>query len=191
MRLETYLLEEFGPEVTYIDFPELRQSKFFDCGPTSLQAVLFYYGDDITSDEIVKALNYEGNTDGANISDLIKVAEFYGINVESKEDMNIIDLKNAIDKKWPVIIELQAYPDDDDLNWRDSNEWGHYVVVIGYDNDNIYFEDPLSIKRTFLSYKELLRRWHGYGESDKVFTNWGMICKGIPVFKSNDIEHLG
>jgi hypothetical protein len=40
----------------------------------------------------------------------------------------------------PVIILIQAWRDEDNLTpWVDDWEDGHYVVVIGYDAQNLYF----------------------------------------------------
>jgi len=41
-----------------------------------------------------------------------------------------------------VIVNGQAWRDDSGIPW--ANEWedGHYMVVIGLDEKNVYFEDP-------------------------------------------------
>jgi hypothetical protein len=46
---------------------------------------------------------------------------------------------------------------------------GHWVVAIGYDNDDpdntkLIFEDPASFFRTWLSEGELIERWHDLNE---------------------------
>jgi len=42
----------------------------------------------------------------------------------------------------PVLVAIQAYRSDERIAWEDCWDDGHYVVVIGYDQNNIYFEDP-------------------------------------------------
>lgn len=197
MRYKKYLKESvIKPYVKLLEFPELRQTYDFDCGSCALHSILLYYGNNIDEGTILKMLKNiekkpEGADSGADIPDLIKIAEHYGIEVESRENMTIIDLVNAINSEWPILVEVQAYPDDpDELNWKEDDEYGHYCVVIGYDKENIYFEDPGSYKRTYMSFKEMDKRWHGYGEKDKIYNHWGMICKGIPNFKANDVEHF-
>lgn len=202
MRLLKYIKEEFGPDVIYLEIPEFRQTYTYDCGANAMQTVVNYYGIDYREEAIMKILNTT-EENGTPIKNMIAGAKFYGIEVEAKENLKIIDLKNAIDNKWPIIIVLQAYGDSsEDPDWTIKNDNGHYVTVIGYDDFKIYFEDPSSTKRTFLSYKELLERWHdvgaGYGDNEngaggpeeKLWTRWGMICKGTPLFKTNDLEHL-
>lgn len=72
-------------------------------------------------------------------------------------------LKKALDEGKPVICSIQAWADNPRV-YADptSNEDGHYVVAIGYDEeDNFYFMDPsLTGRRGVLPWKELDRRWH-------------------------------
>ena len=44
---------------------------------------------------------------------------------------------------------------------------GHYMVVIGIDNQNVYFEDPAILgSRGYITDQEFLDRWHDqYTES--------------------------
>jgi hypothetical protein len=60
------------------------------------------------------------------------------------------------------MVAIQAYADDPDV-YQDphKNDDGHYVVVIGFDGENYYVEDPsLERSRGFLPKSEFLRRWH-------------------------------
>lgn len=192
MRFKNYIKENtINPEATILEFPEFRQVYSYDCGASALQSIIQYYGIDEQEGMVMKLLGITPEGNGADIPDLIRVAEFYGLDVISKEGLTIIDLVGAINEGYPVLVEIQAFPDDPyDLSWRDSNEFGHYCVAIGYDKYNLYFEDPLSTKRTYLSFKEMEQRWHGYGENDKIYYRWGMICKGVPSFKNNDVMHF-
>lgn len=47
-------------------------------------------------------------------------------------------------RKIPVIVLIQAWLDDyeEDIDWNNIWEDGHYVVAIGSDDKYIYFEDP-------------------------------------------------
>ena len=67
----------------------------------------------------------------------------------------------TIDKQKRAIvraISIQAYGDPQTY-YRDDN--GHYVVAVGYDKANFYFEDPVLQGRAgFLPAKEFDRRWH-------------------------------
>ena len=55
-----------------------------------------------------------------------------------KEQMTISDLEHNVQNNYLTIILFQAWADagtDYKNDWSD----GHYVVVIGYDKDNLYF----------------------------------------------------
>lgn len=158
MRLKKYIKEAvIGPDVKILEFPELRQTYNYDCGASALQSVLQYYGIDEREGQIMKLLNIKN--DGADIPELIKVAEHFGITVEAKEGMTILDLVNAIDNKYPVLVEVQAFPDEPyDLNWRAGNEYGHYCVCFTKDT-KISLLDGRS-----LNFEELINEF-----SDKQF----------------------
>jgi len=132
-----------------------------------LQAILAYYGINERIDEVIKQV---GTTEtGTPILNFEKVAEKYGLEAKTSE-MKIEDVKKYLDKKIPVILPLQAYGE------------GHYVTAIGYDSEKIYFEDPESIFRTYLTYEELNKRWHDI-IGGKKYVNYGIAIFGKkPVF---------
>lgn len=86
---------------------------------------------------------------------------------------------------------VQAWNENKKTNWR--KDWGdeHYVVAIGYDKTNIYFEDPYVLERTFLPFDELISRWHGVVIGKK-YINQGIAIYGKkPKFISKKIIHMG
>lgn len=158
------------------NFPNLRQAHDFDCGATALQAVLAYYGIDERAGKIMKQV---GTTEtGTPIEKIKETAKKYGLKTEMAE-MKIEDVKKYLGKKIPVILLLQAYGD------------GHYVVAIGCDKNKIYFEDPESIYRTFLTYEELEKRWHDV-IAGKEYVNYGIAIFGKkPAFDNNKTIPMG
>jgi len=158
-----------------LEFPELRQTYGYDCGAKSIQAVLAFYGKDVREDKIIK---YTGtNKKGTSIKGIIKTAEKHGLKCKA-EQMEIKDLKKYINKKIPVIVVLQAWTNKKKVDW--INDWidGHFVVAIGYDSKHIYFEDPSSVLRTYLSYAEFKKRWHDVDTDGKKYFNYGIIVYG-------------
>jgi ABC-type bacteriocin/lantibiotic exporter with double-glycine peptidase domain len=155
-------------------FPNLRQTYGYDCGAQVLQAVLAYYGIDINEGEIMKLA---GTTkQGTSVAKIKEVAKKHGLKIDFKE-MNIEDVKKYIDKKIPVILLLQAWTSKSNADWKNDWQDGHYAIAIGYDKKGIYFEDPSSIFRTFLSYNELKDRWHDKDNKIK-YVNYGMAIYG-------------
>lgn len=141
--------------------PDVRQPSDYSCGPTSLQAVLNYYGIDKKVDDIIN-LTHSSPDQGTAPENIVAAARQFGLNGEIKEGLTIEDLQKYIKGKIPVIIDCQAWANQhDDINWTQDIEDGHYMVVIGVDKDNIYFEDPAILgSRGIIPRYEFLDRWH-------------------------------
>lgn len=157
------------------NFPELRQADNWDCGASSLQSLLLYYGLDLSEADIINIAGTNKDR-GTTPAGMIKAVEHYKFNYKAGK-LSLTELKKYLNKKVPVILLLQAWSDLDSVDWKDHWSDGHYVVEIGYLADNIYFEDPYSFSRTFLSEKELEERWHDVDYGGQRHINWGLaIC---------------
>jgi len=169
-----------------IDFPELRQIYNYDCGACAVSCVLAYCGLDIREEWIAKLA--ETTPDGTSMAGIVKVFNYFGLPTYVGEKRNIKQLCHAIDCGFPTIIALQAYRSVN-VDWKDDWEDGHYVVAIGYNNSRIYFEDPSSYKRTWLSHEELMDRWHDI-EGDKKIYQWGCTVQCKSNYHANDSVHM-
>lgn len=170
-----------------LDFPELRQIFEFDCGANVLQSVLAYYGIEINEEKILKEA--KTSKKGTLVKNMENVIKNYGLKMCSAS-MDIADVKKYIDKKIPVILLIQAWSKNKKNDWQKDKKDGHYVAAIGYDRNNIYFEDPYSFKRTFLTLKELNIRWHAVLEK-REYLNYGIAVYGKkPKFNSKKTIHM-
>lgn len=80
-----------------------------------------------------------------------------------EEDGGWPAVRRALDRGWPVLVALQAWArspaDYGGVRW-DS---GHYAVVVGYDDERVYFMDPSSTGNyVWLSRDQFLARWYDY-----------------------------
>ena len=158
-----------------LNFPELRQTYNYDCGAKAAEAVLAYYNTDIREGEIMKLA---GTTRaGTPIKGIVKVMHKHGLKCKVSK-MTIDQVKKHIEMNRPVILVLQAWTNKEKVNWEKDWIDGHYVVAIGYDRKRIYFEDPSSVLRTYLSYKELTKRWHDVDTDGKRYINFGIVAYG-------------
>jgi sialate O-acetylesterase len=141
-----------------VDLPGVQQRDDYSCGAAALMSVCSYFGvgpDDL--DEYKKKLG-TNEENGTNVYEILKMARELGLEADIHHDMTLDDLRKRLDEGAPVIVSIQAYGDPVTY-YRDDN--GHYVVAIGYDEGNFYFEDPvLPGRRGFLPVKEFDRRWH-------------------------------
>ena len=156
--------------------PEIRQSNSYSCGAACLLSVLGYYDKfDGNEDELADQLNTTSK-DGTKPENIVKVARKYGLNAYIKENCSIQDLRNFFKKRIPVIIDYQAWTEKEKVDWEEDETDGHYSVLIGIDEKNIYFNDPSILgKKGFLPISEFLERWHdeGYERMCIVITGTG------------------
>jgi predicted double-glycine peptidase len=176
--------------MTIIPLRVARQTYDFDCGASALQVVMEYYGVEIRNDRIRKELKTDEN--GTSYIDMIALAEKRGFQVFAVDNVTLEQLKGFIDAGYPVIVLVQAWAERymTLAEWRKNYEDGHYVVVIGYQDNIIVFEDPSSIRRTWLTEKEFLARWHDI--DDKIgnkLEHFAMVLMGKePVIRAS--EHM-
>lgn len=162
-----------------LNFPELRQEYSYDCGACAIQGVLMYYGIDEEGGVLMKKAGTTKKL-GTPLKGMVSTIKKYKLKCKAGS-MTIEELKKYIDKGYPVIIDIQAWKDKKNVDWENNWDDGHYVVAIGYDSRKIYFEDPGTINRAFLSYKELEKRWHDKDVDGKKYYNYGIAVYGKPV----------
>jgi len=153
--------------------PDLIQDTDYDCGVECVQTILAYYGIDYTDlvlEKILKASKKYG-TATKSIIDFFKSNKFK----VSAGKMSFEKVKNYIHKNIPVIILIQAWATRK-TDYEKTNNWGHYVVVCGYNKKGFIIEDPAVFGRGFISYHQLLKRWHA--EDDKILVNFGIAVWG-------------
>ena len=179
-----------------LDFPDLRQEFNYDCGVTCLQQVLIYYGIEKREDELIKMLDTEKTSiieHGTKLSKMIEVAKYYGLEAEILRNSSIKKIKELLDEKIPSILLLQAWRDYsvDNLDWEKDYHDGHFVVAVGYNDTRIFFEDPSSVVRTYLTYEELEKRWHDVDDNNKTKNHHvAVVIRGEKKYKGDDIVHM-
>lgn len=175
----------------------IRQCTSYTCGVACAQAILYYYGTDKREDQLAEQFGTTKDA-GTSPSQIVAGLESYGLVVTMKENTTLDDLRTNIKNKIPTMVAIQAwldkYPSPDwSTNWED----GHWVIVIGLDDQNVYFEDPSLLgTRGWLTQADFLVRWHDYtgdapccGANDKTFTHLSISVKGTPV-KGNLYTHI-
>jgi predicted double-glycine peptidase len=162
-----------------IDLPSGIQTFDFDCGAKALQLVMAYYGVNVREDKLIRALGADDN--GTSVNNMIAVAEKKGFQVVAKSGFSLEAVKEYVDANHPVIVLVQAWAERYMTlgDWKADNDDGHYVVVIGHDGYIIVFEDPSSFRRTWLTEKEFLARWHDVDPRTKErLDHFGMVLLG-------------
>lgn len=157
-----------------------RQTFDFDCGAKALQLVMEYYGVEMREDNLLRELGTD-RQNGTARANMAAVARKNGFEVFAAEDVSLDQLHDFIDRGYPVIVNVQAWADKymTLADWRTTFDYGHYAIVIGYEDHIIIFEDPSSIRRTWMSEKEFLGRWHDLDPSTgKQVRHFAMVLMG-------------
>ena len=163
-----------------VDAPDLHQDHDDEpecCGPVLLEAFARYFDvapDDHTTDVrewFYKKLGttWEGGTPPER---MVELAGRLGLNPEVHHPMTVEQLRAFIDAGKPVVVCLQAWGRPEDYAKDDS---GHYVGAIGYDSQNVYFEDPwIKRARGYMGWPQFVERWHDRSAAGDSYRQWGM-----------------
>jgi len=164
--------------------PDVRQSTGYTCGAAALQAVLAYWGMEEREDRLAARLHSTPEA-GTHPLDIVRVAREFGLTADLREGLELTDLDAALASRTTVIVDLQAWRDRADLPWAETWDDGHYMVLIGADRDNLYFEDPSLLgSRGTIPRSEFIDRWHDYeGEppldpTDRKYVRMAIFLRG-------------
>lgn len=151
-----------APPSLLASVPDVRQSTGYTCGAAALQAVLAYWGTQEREDRLAARLHSTPEA-GTHPLDIVRVAREFGLTADLREGLELADLETALAAGTTVIVDLQAWRARADLPWAETWDDGHYMVLLGADRDNLYFEDPSLLgSRGTIPRSEFIDRWHDY-----------------------------
>jgi len=166
--------------------PDVRQSTNYSCGAAALQAVLSYFGIDKRERTLMDMLKTT-EENGTSPENIVRVAKELGLQADPRENVTYEDLIKAYREGNPVICAIQAWTDapPEKRSWTSDWEDGHYVIIIGADEQFVYVEDPSLLgTRGIIPRQEFLDRWRDYtGEppydpTDRAYTKLGIFITG-------------
>lgn len=140
---------------------QTRQSTEYSCGASALQTVLKYWGLELDEAELMRRLNTNPEV-GTYPEDIVRVARELGLHAEVKDNLSLDEIERAT-SEGPVIILGQAWRSRQDSDAAVEDDWenGHYVVVLGVDQEYVYFEDPyVRMGKGFLPRQAFEAHWH-------------------------------
>lgn len=107
-----------------------------DCIPVSSSMLISYYKGNVSPDQISQKI---GSTGLINFEQIQKALASFDYHIIGSSFKTIADLKKSIDSGVPFIAIIHY---GDLPNRQDTYTGGHAVVVVGYDDTNIYVNDP-------------------------------------------------
>lgn len=150
------------------------------CGPAVIKMVLNFYGIAKTEAEVAILSNRDEDL-GISDRDIKRILEDFGLSVEIKNFASFEDIKTALDKGAPVIVDwiTRGRYDYDEEEVAD----GHYSVVVGLDEENIYLQDPEVGRVRKILKEDFIRVWFDF-TSDHIESWEDMVIRQmIAVYK--------
>jgi predicted double-glycine peptidase len=168
-----------------VQVPVVTQRANFSCGPAATLALLRYWRPEAFAAVEESALYAPLETTHARGTEPEPIAQLFrslGLQADYRYgNVTVADLERAVDAGEPPIVDLQAWTDHP-IPYRETWDAGHYVVMVGYDDERLYFADPSTMTPhgyVFLPRVELEERWHDLaGMSDDRVERMAIFVRG-------------
>lgn len=166
-----------------LPLPIISQEESHTCGEGVVESVGRYFGD--VPD--VKA----HPRDGTAPDQILEAAREKGYTVLPRHGMAVAELREHIDAGRAVLVPLQAYGTQQAYA---NSMSGHWVAAIGYDDENVYFQDPAAParngKRGYLSVPEFEERWHDQDANGREYHRYGIVLwkEGEPAHTDHSYQ---
>ena len=159
--LNSFGVSVYGNESDYIKLMSNKQLQAMDyelqgidkCMPTNLYYIAKHYGYDVDLQEMADYEDHIYYTSAINY-----YSEKYDLNVEKIQNINRClpyaeRLKEKLDEGKIISLRVRAsaWYNDDSL----SIEEGHFISIVGYDEDQFLILDTNKLELDYCSYKEL------------------------------------
>jgi len=180
-----------------LHLPLVLQPNNLTCGPADVFCIAAGYhgvGPDAIMEVAAKVRCDEEGTDPRNMVPYFKEL---GLSARFMANMQKRTLKRLLVERVPMIICIQAYAEDTSVYLDpDSNVDGHFVIPIGFDDDDVfYFMDSSGFPRIKrLTWKQLDMRWHeneGKAGKPEIFRHEAVIVRGPrrrPLYPSHALH---
>jgi len=118
-----------------LEVPYFKQEKSTTCGPACIRMVLEYNGIRISEKELedIFETSWLGNT----CEELASGVEKLGLLSEVVENFTLESLKETLNRGIPIIALL-----DPAVLYGGLQGFGHFVIIIGLEQNLIYYHDP-------------------------------------------------
>jgi hypothetical protein len=116
-----------------------------DCGPACLAMILNAAGVAVSTNTVYRKTGAKAN-DYVSVSQLMRVGRAYSVPFDYFYPWNLDRLKQSIDEgKAPItLVHYGAWSQiDPGVSTQNTFKGPHFVVVVAYDDENIYVNDPL------------------------------------------------
>jgi predicted double-glycine peptidase len=171
--------------VNVVPVPIVQQAQGYSCGAAATLLMLRYWRVEAYARVDESALYEPLQTTqarGTEPEPMVELLRANGLEATYRHgDVRVEDLERAVDRREPPIVDLQAWRDFPSP-WTETWDAGHYVVMVGYDADHLFFVDPSRATPSgyaFLPRAGLEERWHDLaGERDAPRHHMAIFVRG-------------
>jgi uncharacterized protein YvpB len=127
-----------------------------DCGAAGVAMLLQWKGKTITVDDVSKATGKVPGYTLLGFPELILAAITYGLNLVH-QNMSLEQVCAEIDDGQPVLCLVNYRSLPATMRFDGAYNSGHYILVVGYDENRIVYHDPYWRDETGGAYKAISR----------------------------------
>ena len=169
-------------QLVKLDLPIVYQKYDSSCWAAVSKSVLQYYGTVKTEDSIIIYANNRlvlvagGNPmcdsigTAPNVQRSIKNILTHFANIYSScigDTITLEQVKNTIYLEKPIIIRWSYWKPPNSPATSEEGDFGHFIVLFGYNGQGIYYMDPWTGQEYWQGYK-----WIVYGDDDNYYHEW-------------------
>ena len=178
-RIDT--LDRRTPMAEFRLLTRTRQITEYSCGASALQAVLSYWGRELDETAIMKIIGTSEDV-GTYPENIVRGVRALGLQVEARENLTLDEVRRF---GHPMIALCQVWRSQRSSTPRPEDDWdnGHYIVVLGVDEEYVYFQDPyLHMGKAFVTRATFERHWHqimgGEAAGNPKLVHLGILIRG-------------
>ena len=157
--------------------PGVRQTTTYTCGAASAVAVLRAFGQPANERALAKEMHSHPQK-GTLPADIVAAMKARGLGAKAKTGLTLPELRTHLERGALVMVAYQAWREDEKTAWPDRWDDGHYSVVTGMDDKNVYFMDPSQDDRGFVPRAEFEERWHDVDGRGVRLEHFGIVIDG-------------
>lgn len=158
-----------------------RQITEYSCGASALQAVLSYWGRELDETGIMKIIGTSEDV-GTYPENIVRGVRALGLQAEARENLTLDEVRRF---GHPMIALCQVWRSQRSSAPRPEDDWdnGHYIVVLGVDEEYVYFQDPyLHMGKALVTHAAFERHWHqimgGEAAGNPKLMHLGILIRG-------------
>jgi hypothetical protein len=128
-----------------------------NCGAATLGTHLSFWGFDLTQSDIAPILKPDPEDKHIDVTEVVGYVRSLGMEAESRVGGDLVLVKRLVAAGFPVMIETWYVE-------TPGNQYGHYRLVVGYDDGEELFvlQDSLDGPDLEVGYREIDELWRAY-----------------------------